>query len=370
MAGARAGAGGDYRRGHAAGSTVDDRPVGVTTVRRLLRLLRLDDAPGEKWFDRLEAVTAGLGPRIRRYGLPLLTVRGIRRIIDVRITGLAAEMTYYALISLVPLLTALAATLGFLERLIGPAKVRDIEDGLIDSLAAIFDAQLTAEVLAPLVRGLLSQERAGVAVGGVAVALWLASRMFRAAIRALDDAYGVPERRGLFAQWALGLALALAAVVTLVVLLAMVVVGPLLGGGQSLARQIGQQESFEVIWALLRWPAVVVVCVGFLALLYRHGPNVDTTWRHCLPGALVGMVGLIGIAAGFKFYLDVATPTGIDVGQADEAVTAAAQTVGAVLAGVLWLWLSSIVILAGGVLNAEIQRMRPGRPAAVAPESG
>ena len=174
----------------------------------------------------------------------------------------------------------------------------------------------------------------------------------------------------MFAQWGLGLALALAAVVTLVVLLAMVVVGPLLGGAQSLARQIGQQESFEVIWALLRWPAVVAVCVGFLVVLYRYGPNVDTTWRHCLPGALTGMVGLIAIAAGFRFYLDVASPASIDVGQADEAVTAAAQTVGAVLAGVLWLWLSSIVILAGGVLNAEIQRMRPSRPAATTSGSG
>jgi len=344
--------------------------VGVNTVRRIIRAVKLEDAPGEMWFDRLESVSAGLGPRIRRYGLPLLAVRSVRRIVDVRITGLAAEMTYYALISLVPLLTALAATLGFLERLIGPAKVRDIEDGLIDSLAAVFDTQLTEDVFAPLVRGLLSQERAGVALGGVAVALWLASRMFRAAIRALDDAYGVPERRGLFAQWGLGLALALAAVVTLVVLLAMVVVGPLLGGAQSLARQVGQQESFELLWGVLRWPAVVAVCVAFLAVLYRYGPNIDTTWRHCLPGAVTGMAGLIGIAVGFRFYLDVAGPAGIDVGQADEAVRAAAQAVGAVLAGVLWLWLSSIVILAGGVLNAEIQRMRHRIPATTAPDAG
>src|SRR5690606_28147660 len=48
----------------------------------------------------------------------LVTVRAWRRAIDVRVTGLAAEMTYYGLISLVPLLTALGASLGFLERLV------------------------------------------------------------------------------------------------------------------------------------------------------------------------------------------------------------------------------------------------------------
>ncbi|OMQ16389.1 hypothetical protein A7K94_0202905 [Modestobacter sp. VKM Ac-2676] len=318
---------------------------------------------------RVDRFAARHPARVGRYSLSLLLVRGLRRTSDVRITGLAAEMTYYALISLLPLATALGAALGFLGRFIGPDQVRDIEAAVVNGLSSVFDSQVTGDVLAPLVEGLLREERAGVAVSSIAVALWLAGRMFRAAIRALDDAYRVPERRGLVAQSLLGVALSLGAVLTLVALLSMVVVGPLLGGGQWLAEGLGGGPAFEVLWAVARWPAVVMVCGLFLATLYRYGPNVDNTWRDCLPGALFGTGALLLVAVGFQLYLDVAGPTAPEVVGADEAVAAAAQMISAVLAAVLWLWLSSIVILTGGVVNAELARMRgeasaAGEPAA------
>lgn len=315
---------------------------------------------GVERLDRFEELAAGRWHQ-GTVDLGLLTVRVGRRIAQVRVTGLAAEMTYYALISLLPLLTATGAALGFLERFLGSDRVERIEDGLVDGLAEVFDAQVTADVLAPMVQGLLEQERTGVAIGSVLVALWLASRMFRAAIRALDDAYTVPERRSLVAQVGLGLLLAAGAVVTFVVLLAMVVVGPLLGGGQSLADSWGGGEVYTATWGVGRWLLVAGVSVGFLSVLYRYGPNLDHSWRSCLPGAVVGTVGLVLVAWAFAVYLDLAGPAAPDVGQAGAAVTAAAQMVGAVLAGVLWLWLTSIVTLSGGVVNAELARLRDER---------
>src|SRR5699024_7360628 len=184
----------------------------------------------ESWAERHHLGPAGTN-------LLAVLVRSWRRSTQVRVTGLAAEMTYYGLISLVPLLTALGASLGFLERIVGTQDVARIEETVVDALSTVFAEQVAADVLAPLVEGLLREERTGVAVGSVLVALWLASRLFRAAIRALDDAYQVPERRGLVGQYALGIALALGAVVTLLVLLAMVVVGPLLGDGREIAEQ-------------------------------------------------------------------------------------------------------------------------------------
>ena len=199
------------------------------------------------------------------------------------------------------------------------------------------------------------------ALGSVLVALWLASRMFRAAIRALDDAYRVPERRTLVGQYVLGIALALGAVVTLLVLLAMVVVGPLLGDARELAERFGLGEAFQVAWSVLRWPALAAVTTTYLTLLYRFGPNVRTTWRRALPGGVVGTAGLVVVAVGFSAYVDLAGPSAPGAADVrDAAVTAAAQTIGLVLAGVVWLWLSSIVTLTGGVLNAELERARTG----------
>jgi membrane protein len=315
-------------------------------------------AGGTTMFDRLEGLAVRRPARVGRYNVSLVAARGSRRIGDVRVTGLAAEMTYYALISLIPLVTALGAALGFLQRFVGEQRVTEIEDGLVEALGRVFDQELTDDVLAPIVQGLLREERAGVALGGVVVALWLAARMFRAAIRALDDAYAVPERRSVLSQFALGLGLSVLAVLTLVMLLSMVVIGPLLGGGRAVADALGLGDVFAVVWAVARWPAVAAAAIGFLALVYRHGPNVETTYRHCLPGAVFGAVGLVVVAVGFQVYLSLAGPAAPQVEGDGEAVVAAAQTIGAVMAGVLWLWLSSIVILVGGVVNAELQRQR------------
>ncbi|WP_152189763.1 YihY/virulence factor BrkB family protein [Georgenia satyanarayanai] len=350
-----AGGGGWLVLAPAAAGTAALVALGAVLNERALTPLRERSAEGPTVSERVEAWAEEhhVGPR--GTNLLAVVVGSWRRAVDVRVTGLAAEMTYYGLISLVPLLTALGASLGFLERLVGAEAVAQIEDSLVDAVSTVFAEQVASDVLAPLIEGLLREERAGIAVGSVLVALWLASRMFRAAIRALDDAYRVPERRGLVGQYALGIALALGAVITLLVILALVVIGPLLGDGQEIADQLGLGAFFQVSWSVLRWPALAAVTTTYLTIVYRYGPNITTTWRRCLPGAAVGTVGLVLVSLGFSAYLRLAGP-GAPGGENVEgaAVTAAAQTIGLVLAGVVWLWLSSIVTLAGGVVNAEL----------------
>lgn len=290
--------------------------------------------------------------------LTVLALRIVRSVVEVRVMGLAAEMTYYALLSVFPLIGALGASLGFLERFVGRAAVEGIEAAVVSSLEAVFSAELTGDVVAPMVRGLLQQERAGFAVGGFVVSLFLASRVFRSAIHTLDLAYRVEERRGMAALWTLGFLFALGAIVTATTVLAMVVVGPLLGGGRAIAEGLGLGGAFETVWAVARWPAVFLVATGFLTVLYRTGPNVRNTWRQSVPGALFGVAALVLVAVGLRVYLEVAGLGSPEIrdADADAAVAAGAQVVGAVLAALLWLWLSGIAVLTGGVVNAELSR--------------
>ena len=311
--------------------------------------------------ERLLARAARTPGRVRGVPVAEVALRAGFRSSDVRVTGLAAEMSYYGLISLVPLTTALGASLGFLRPLLGDEQVDEIRTTIIDGLATVFAEQVASDVLAPLVDGLLDEERTGFALGAFFVALWLASRVFRAAVRALDDAYRVERRRGIVAQYVLGLSLALGAVATLVLVVGMVVVGPLLGDGATLADRFGLSEAFRVAWDVLRWPVVVVVCGAYLTLLYRYAPNVDTTWTRCVPGAVVGTLGVLLVSSGFGLYLALAVPQtpGVEAGAA-ALVRVAGQMLGLVLAGVLWLWLTSIAVLAGGVLTAELELERTG----------
>jgi membrane protein len=291
-----------------------------------------------------------------------LAVRFVQRFLHVRVMGLAAEMTYYILLSFFPLVGALGASLGFAERLLGAEQVLAMEEAMLRSLDLVFSPEVTADIMAPLLQGLLQEERAGFALGSFAVTLFFASRIFRSAIDTLDAAYNVEERRGTVALWSLGLLFAIGAVITAVVVLSMLVVGPLLGGGRVIAGWLGLGDAFEWAWRIARLPVVFAIATGFLSLLYRFGPNVRNSWRESLPGAVLGMLALVLVAIGFRAYI---AATGLDAPEitaADDAVAVVAQAFGALLAALLWCWLSAMVILSGGVLNAEVSRLRGTPP--------
>jgi membrane protein len=287
-----------------------------------------------------------------------LTVRVVESFMEVRAMGLAAEMTYYALLSLFPLIGALGASLGFIERLVGPEQALEMEAFIIGSLDLVFSAEATADVVAPLVAGLIREERAGFAVGSFLVTMFLASRIFRSAIDTLDSAYNVEERRSFLALWGLGLLFSLSAILAAAILIAMVVVGPLLGGGRAIAEWLRLGAAFEWVWAIARWPVVFAAATAFLSLLYRFGPNARCTWRESLPGAIIGMFLLVLVATGFRVYIGATGLQSPVITDADDAVLLALQGFGALMAVLLWIWLSAMVVLTGGVINAELRRLR------------
>ncbi|MEX2584011.1 MAG: YihY/virulence factor BrkB family protein [Gemmatimonadota bacterium] len=314
------------------------------------------------FLERAERWATGHTRGVAGVRLGLLAVRFVRSFAQTRVMGLAAEMAYYAVLSVFPLIGALGVSLGFLQSIVGAEAVDRLEDAVILSLNAVFSPAVMNDVITPLIQGLLQQERAGFAVGSFVLTLLLASRVFRSAIDTLDAAYQVDERRGVVSLWMLGLLFAVGAIITATTMLTMVVVGPLLGGARAIADALRLGAAFEFGWAVARWPAVIAVATGFLTVLYRSGPNVKATWRQSVPGAVFGVVALILVAIGFRVYLEATGVQMLEIPDAEEAVVVAGQVVGAVLAALLWLWLSGMAVLSGGVLNAELSRLRHDMP--------
>lgn len=302
----------------------------------------------QEWADAREETVAGRNPWS-------VAVRTVRATIEDRVTGLAAEMAFFALLSLVPLVVALGASLGSLEMFVGREAVTRGQEAVLTVLSTVFSPQVTQDVLRPLVEGLLDQTRGGFAISSFLIALWLASRVFTATIRALDLAYDVEERRGLVTQRLLAVVFALGAVLAASVTLLFSVVGPLLGTAQDIANRLGFGEAFTVAWQLGRWPLVMAVVVGFFATVYRFGPNVRNTWSQCLPGALLGVFLWLLSSLGFRIYLATA---GSPVGRFEAGAEAAALlgVVGAIVAAMLWIYLSSVALLIGGELNSVLAR--------------
>jgi membrane protein len=307
---------------------------------------------------RMERAAEGSRIRIGGISLPHLVLRVVERFMEVRGMGLAAEMTYYAILSIFPIIGIMGTGLGFLERFVGPEEAAAAERTILAGIEQLFATEVTQEVFVPLVQGLIYEERTAFALGSLLITLFLASRIFRSTINTLDVAYQVEDGRGMVALWGLGFLFSLGALLTGTVVLALIVVGPLLGGAHGVAEWLGLSEAFRLAWAVLEWPTVLLVCIAFLAALYRLGPDVPNRWRDALPGAILGVVGIIAVSLGFRLYLGVVGDTAPTLSEAEALIGQTAQIIGAGLASLLWIWLSSTVIILGGVFNAEISSLR------------
>jgi membrane protein len=275
-----------------------------------------------------------------------------------RVTGPAAEMSFFAMLTLVPLTVAVGAALGQVQRFVGPEKIARGQDAAISVVRVVISPELTDGIVDPFVRAQLDQRKGGAAIGGLLLTWWLAGRLFAATSRALDSAYHDRHQRLSTQQRLIALGFAFGSVVVVVLTLGLMVDAPFLDEHRDVARQFGVSQALVTAWYIGRWPVALAVLVAFLLCLYRFAPTVRHSWRHLLPGAVLGVVLWILAAGIFRLYLAFGSgaPTGVVVN--DARVVIIGQAVGAVVATVLWTYFSSVAILVGNELNAELARLR------------
>jgi membrane protein len=259
----------------------------------------------------------------------------------------AAALTYFALMSLFPALLVGVAVLGVFG-----------QEGLVsDAATYLKDGGAPPETVDAVTTSLESAQRQrGTAltalVIGLATALYGASGAFGAVGSALNQVWRVEEGRGFVSHklqnlvWTIVL-LALALITTVLLFL---------GGGiaDDLLGKIGLGDTFATVWQYARWPAALLSAMLIYAIVYYAAPNVEVRhFRYITPGAVFGVSAWILASALFFFYVS--------------SFSSYSATYGA-FAGVvvllIWLYLTSSVLLLGAELNAVVdQRRAPHLPA-------
>jgi len=271
----------------------------------------------------------------------------VREVRSDRVTGLAAEVAFFGVLSLFPGFIAVAAAVGSLEVLIGDEAATDVQETVVSFLERVLTSEAADTVAA--VRDLFEDRSAGLLTVGLVGAVWAMSRGFTAVMNALDVVYDLEERRSYVHQRVLSLVFALSTVVVVSILLAMVVVGPLLGTGRDVADAIGLGEGFATFWTVLRWPVMLLVLVAWATALFHFAPNHRSRWTRDLPGAALAAAAWIAVTIGFRAYLAVA-------GSANQVLGA----LGGALIVLVWLYLLGLGLLVGGELNAILAVRRGG----------
>lgn len=268
---------------------------------------------------------------------------------DDRVSGLAAEVAFYGLLSLFPALLAVTAALGWLDVVAGGDVAARAEEEVVDFLRRVLTDEAAGTIDA--VQALFADTDPGVVTIGLVVSLWAASRGFVALVNALDVVYDLDERRSYVGLRAVALALALGTVLVVAGMLAMLVLGPLLGTGRDVADALGLGGGFATFWDWVRWPFAVTVIVAWAATVLHVAPNHNTPWRWDLPGAVLAGAAWAALSTSLRVYLSVATAGANQV----------LGTLGGSLIALLWLYLLAAGLLLGGELNAVlIARYGPG----------
>ena len=128
-------------------------------------------------WDRVLAWTEGRRARLFGYNPWKLGAHMARTALRHRVTGPAAEMSFFAMLTLVPLTVAVGAALGQIQRFVGPEKIARGQDAAIGVVRMVISPKLTDGIVDPFVRAQLDQRKGGAAIGGLLLTWWLAGRL-------------------------------------------------------------------------------------------------------------------------------------------------------------------------------------------------
>lgn len=270
------------------------------------------DVPARDW----KAILLGVGKEFNQDQIPLI----------------AAGVTFYMVLALFPALAAFVSVYGLAS---DPGQVgvqlHRLSHVLPGGAVTVIGGQLAE---------LAKAKPSGLSLGflvGVLTAIWSANGAAGAIVTGLNIAYEAKERRGFIRRTATSLAITVA----MLAFAALAVI--LLGLASSAGHFIGPHGA--LIANLISWPTIVIILAIGLALLYRFGPcRRSVRLRWITPGAAAVVIVWVIVSAIFSAYV-------ANFGHYNKTY----GSLGAAVGFMTWLWLSSMLLLAGAELNAEIE---------------
>ena len=252
---------------------------------------------------------------------------------DDRLLALAAGVVFYGLLAIFPAITALVSSYALFAKASTINNHLALVSGLMPQSAySIVDEQVTRIVTRT------TGDLSFAFFFGLGLALWSANAGVKAIIDALNIVYGVKERRSFIKLNLVSLAFTVSALVALLLAFAGIVVLPIVLSYLPL-------YGYDVtLLPLLRWPALLLLLMSGLAVLYRFGPNRDQArWQWISAGALFAALAWLAGSALLSWYLGSFAHYDATYG-----------SLGAAIGLMMWLWMTAIVVLGGAELNSEI----------------
>jgi membrane protein len=273
-----------------------------------------------------------------------LTLRQLSRnvfehVIANNVFGRAAELAFYFLFALFPLIFLMMTSFGlFVSHRV------ELESRLL-SYFADFLPPAAFQLLAKEAAEIVGHASQGKLTFGVVSALWCISSCISSMISALNAALHVREGRSWFKLQGIALGLSLLISTLLLAALLMVLVGDRFVGWVGAGLRL--RPIVVLVWKAIQWPAAIFFVTFSCSLIYYCGPDLKKRrrWHWFTPGAAVGALAWLVALLGFRMYLHFFNHYGVVYG-----------SLGAVMILLIWLYVSGLACLIGAEINAELER--------------
>jgi membrane protein len=262
----------------------------------------------------------------------------VRRFQKDEIPRLSAELAYYFLLSLFPFLIFLFTLLAYL-----PIPHEDIL-----SVIRQYAPKEALHLVEANIHRVMDDQNWKLLSFSIIVAIWSASNGMNAIVRAFNRAYDVEENRPFFIARGMSVLLTIGMIFVIIVALFLPVFGKTIG--LFLFSAFGFSQTFLMTWNALRWVISSLILFVVFTALYYFAPNKKLRCANIVRGAIFATVGWILMSLAFSYYVNNFAN-----------YTAMYGSLGGMIILMVWFYLSGMIIVLGGEMNAIFDCEREGR---------
>lgn len=245
--------------------------------------------------------------------------------------ALGAQLAYYLILAFFPFII-------FLMTLVGYSPISS--DRVLNSLLQILPLE-AYNIIQKTISEVVNTRSRGLLSFSLISTLWAASNGVGALINGLNRAYDEKESRPF---WKVkGIALVFTLILSIAILFAFIM---LVFGGvieRRIVSILGPSDIFRFLWNILRYVFMLTYLFVVFSALYFYIPNRRLKLKEVLPGAAFSAIGWFGASMAFAFYIDNFTRFSVIYG-----------SIGGVMILLIWLYISAVIVLIGGELNATL----------------
>ncbi len=259
----------------------------------------------------------------------------IFRFTDDKVTSIGSKLTYYLVLSIFPFLIFLLNIVKFT-----PLASQDV----LNQIVAVLPGD-TQTMIIDIVNGIIDASNNALlsfsAIGG----LWTASSGIAPVIQAINEAYDYKDKRSFIKRRFTAIIFTLGLIVLIILVFGSLIFGEIIA--ENAFSLIDGGDLFKTIWPVLR----IVIALAFMmlafSLLYKYGPSFPkeskVSFKDTLPGSVFVSIGWVLASVLFSFYVNNFGKYSVTYG-----------SLGGIIVFLIWLYISSIIIVLGGEVNATI----------------